>query len=251
MSGLRVRLAGSVALLALALGGCGGGDASGPGVSGTAAQESPGRQAGGDGGTSSGAANGAGLAASAPSTPASGAPAGGATKHAFPVQGNKGSYSHDHHDYPASDVIANCGLTAVSPVDGTVLEVTRTDTYNAKVNDGATRGGLSVSILGNDGARYYMSHFSSIDAGIDAGTVVKAGQPVAKIGRTGDASACHIHFGLSPVCQKTGDWWTRRGVIWPWAYLDAWKAGKEKSPVAELGSWQQQHGCPTKATVDR
>jgi murein DD-endopeptidase MepM/ murein hydrolase activator NlpD len=95
-----------------------------------------------------------------------------------------------------------------------------------------------------------MSHFSSIDDGIEAGTVVSAGQPVAKVGRTGDASACHIHFGLSPACAKTGDWWTRRGTIWPWSYLDAWKAGKEKSPVAELDAWQKKNGCPAKATAD-
>ena len=80
--------------------------------------------------------------------------------------------------------------------------------------------------------------------------MVKAGQPVAKVGRTGDASACHIHFGLSPACQKTGDWFTRRGVIWPWSYLDAWKAGTEKSPVADVEQWQRQHGCPTKPLVN-
>jgi len=238
-----VRFAGVVLLVAFGAAGCGGDPA--PGGQGSAAQESPGRQvssAGPSGGNSAGN-NEAGLAAGAGSSPA------GSTKHVFPLQG-KGSYSHDHHDYPASDIIAACGLNALSPVDGTVLEVTKVDTWTAKVNEGSSRGGLSVSILGRDGARYYMSHFSSVDDGIEAGTVVTAGQPVAKVGRTGDASACHIHFGLSPVCAKTGDWWTRRGTIWPWSYLDAWKAGKEKSPVAELDTWQQKNGCPAKATAD-
>jgi hypothetical protein len=73
---------------------------------------------------------------------------------------------------------------------------------------------------------------------------------MAKVGRTGDASACHEHFGLSPVCARTADWWTRRGVIWPWSYLDAWKAGTMKSPLAEITAWQQTNGCPTKALVD-
>lgn len=240
MFALRTRLAGVVALVALGAAGCGGDPAPSTASTMANASESPGRQIaeGASGAPSQGTS-------SAPGAGASGAAGGQAVKHAFPVQG-KASYGRTHHDYPASDIIAACGLTAVSPVDGTVLEVARTDTWTAKANDGATRGGLSVSILGGDGVRYYMSHFSAIDQGIDAGTVVRAGQPVAKIGRTGDASACHIHFGLSPACQKTGDWWTRRGVIWPWSYLDAWKAGTAKSPVADIDKWQQQHGCPTK-----
>jgi murein DD-endopeptidase MepM/ murein hydrolase activator NlpD len=239
---LRARLVGVALLVAFGAAGCGGDPVSAPAA--PAAQESQGRQV-----EDSSSAPASPAASTPPAAPGTGGAQPQAVKHAFPLQG-KGSYSHDHHDYPASDIIAACGLTAVSPVDGTVLEVAKVDTYKAKVNDGATRGGLSVSILGGDGARYYMSHFSSIDAGIDAGTPVKAGQPIAKVGRTGDASACHIHFGLSPACQKTGDWWTRRGVIWPWPYLDAWKANKEKSPVGELESWQKAHGCPEKATVD-
>jgi len=170
-------------------------------------------------------------------------------KFAFPVVG-KSSYAHTHHDYPATDIIAACGLTAVSPIDGSVLEVTRVDTYDPKVNAGATRGGLSVSIAGADGARYYESHFSSINAGIEPGAAVKAGQAIAVVGRTGDAGACHVHFGLSPMCAKTGDWWTRRGVLYPWPYLDAWKAGTAKSPMSDLVAWQAKHGCPKKPTVD-
>jgi murein DD-endopeptidase MepM/ murein hydrolase activator NlpD len=247
MSALRVRLIGIALMVTLGVAGCG--DDPVPTSPAPVAQESQGRQVSADP-SGSAPVSSAGMGASTATATPPAASAASGVKHAYPVQGNKGSYSHDHHDYPASDIIVGCGLTALSPVDGTVLEVTRVDTYNAKVNDGATRGGLSVSILGADGARYYMSHFASIDDGIEAGTAVRAGQPVAKIGRTGDASACHIHFGLSPACAKTGDWWNRRGVIWPWSYLDAWKAGKEKSPVAELNTWQKAHGCPAKATVD-
>ncbi|MEV4516452.1 M23 family metallopeptidase [Dactylosporangium sp. NPDC049525] len=244
MFALRTRLAGVVVLVALGVAGCGGDPDPTSTSTTTGAASSPGQQVA-EGASGLPPSTGSSPAAG-PSVAASGDVAGGQkVKHAFPVQG-KASYARTHHDYPASDIIAACGLTAVSPVDGTVLEVTRTDTWTAKVNDGATRGGLSVSILGGDGIRYYMSHFSTIDQGIEAGTVVKAGQPVAKVGRTGDAGACHVHFGIGPLCQKTGDWWTRRGVIWPWSYLDAWKAGTEKSPVADVEKWQQQHGCPTK-----
>ena len=190
---------------------------------------------------------------SVPTTAAAGTPAPGTktTDATFvvPVLGTI-SYERTHHDYPATDIMAPCGATAVAPTAGVVLEVTRVDKWNQKTNLGADRGGLSVSILGDDNVRYYGSHFGSLDPGINPGVRVTPGMPIAKVGRTGDASACHEHFGLSPICQRTGDWWIRRGVIWPWSYLDAWKAGTMKSPLAEVTAWQQTHGCPTKALVD-
>jgi murein DD-endopeptidase MepM/ murein hydrolase activator NlpD len=170
-------------------------------------------------------------------------------RYVFPVVGNA-SYARTHHDYPAADIFAKCGAKVVSPVNGTVLEVTRVDTYKPKVNSGETRGGLSVSILGQDGARYYGSHFSSVTPGIEPGVTLTAGQRIAAVGSTGRSGACHVHFGLSPACARTGDWWTRRGVIWPWPYLDAWRAGTAKSPMSELASWQATNGCPTKPQVD-
>jgi peptidoglycan LD-endopeptidase LytH len=191
-------------------------------------------------------------AAPAPSAVASPPPpqAGGVPKttaYRFPVLGNA-SYAHTHHDYPASDIMSACGNTVVSPVNGVVLEVTLVDTWSAKVNAGATRGGLSWSILGDDGIRYYGSHLSVVD--VRAGVRVKAGQKVGRVGKTGDTTACHVHFGISPVCQKTGDWWIRRGVIYPWSYLDAWRRGVAKSPVAAIKAWQAENGCPKKPLVD-
>jgi peptidoglycan LD-endopeptidase LytH len=79
---------------------------------------------------------------------------------------------------------------------------------------------------------------------------VVAGQRLGLVGRTGDAGACHLHFGISPPCTKVGDWWIRRGVIWPWSYLDSWRAGGSKSPVTEIATWKAQNGCPTKPLVD-
>jgi murein DD-endopeptidase MepM/ murein hydrolase activator NlpD len=181
----------------------------------------------------------------APVASASANAAGDGVKRAFPVIG-KSSYAHEHHDYPASDIIAACGLTAVAVLNGTILEVTRVDTWKKDVNEGSTRGGLSVSILGDDGVRYYYSHFSSILPEINPGVRVTTGQHIAVVGRTGDAGACHVHFGLSPPCAKTGDWYNRRGLVWPWPYLDSWRQGGTKSPAAEITSWQAKHGCPTK-----
>lgn len=171
-------------------------------------------------------------------------------RYVFPVRGNA-SYARVHHDYAATDIMAACGAPVVAVTGGTVLDVTTVDRYSAKVNAGATRGGLSVSILGDDGVRYYGSHFSAIAAGVAPGRRVAAGDPLGKIGRTGDASACHLHFGISPPCRRTGDWWIQRGMIWPWPYLDSWRAGGHKSAVAEIAALGTgAKGCPDHPLTD-
>jgi peptidoglycan LD-endopeptidase LytH len=169
------------------------------------------------------------------------------TRFVFPVSGNV-SYAHNvHHDYPATDIIAACGLTVRAVTEGVVLEVNRVDRYDPTTNLGRDRGGLFVSILGDDGVRYYGSHFSSIARRLTPGSRVGAGQAIGKIGATGDAGACHLHFGISPVCKGKGDWWIRRGVIWPSDYLDAWRKGLSRSAANEIARWLGKHGCPTLA----
>jgi len=166
----------------------------------------------------------------------------------FPVVGHSG-YAHKHHGYPASDIIAACGLPVVSPVDGVVLELSRVDKWDPKVNDGATRGGLFVSIKGVDGVRYYGSHLSKVARGLRPGVPVSAGQRIGNVGRTGDAGACHLHFGISPVCAGTGDWWIRRGIVWPWPYLDTWRKSDptlHRSPQPEVRAWLAANGCPAR-----
>ena len=167
----------------------------------------------------------------------------------FPVVGHY-TYAHTHHDYPATDIMAACGSQVRAVTSGVILEVTRVDKWTASVNAGATRGGLSVSIKGDDGVRYYGSHFESINKNIQPGVRVTAGEPLGRVGETGDASACHLHFGLSPVCRGVGDWWIQRGVIWPWPYFDSWRSGGDKSPVAEIAAWLKKNGCPSHALVD-
>ena len=167
-------------------------------------------------------------------------------KYAFPVVGNS-SYGRTHHDYPATDIMTACGHKFVAVTNGVVLNVSAKDTWKRSVNAGATRGGLSVAIRGDDGVRYYGSHLSSIAAGIRIGVRVKVGQTLAKTGDTGDASACHLHFGISPPCAGQGDWWLQRGTVWPYPFLDSWKKGGAKSAVATVKTWQAKHGCSTKA----
>jgi murein DD-endopeptidase MepM/ murein hydrolase activator NlpD len=188
-----------------------------------------------------------GSAASGSASPA--ATAKNASTYTFPVIG-RNSYGHTHHDYPATDIITNCGNRVVAATTGTILAVSRRDTWKPSVNAGATRGGLSVSLLGDDGVRYYGSHLSFISTDIKPGAHVTTGQTLGRVGDTGDASACHLHFGISPPCSRTGDWWTQRGTIYPWPYLNAWRDRKNKSAAGEVTAWRAKHGCPSKPLVD-
>ncbi len=158
-------------------------------------------------------------------------------QHSYPIDiFVPSSYQEVHHDYPAADMFAKCGSKVVAPVTGTVAEVSRVDTFDAAVDDPTTRGGLFVSMIGVDNIRYYMAHLQQVDAGIEAGVALVAGQPIGQVGDTGKSSACHLHFGLSPVCSAP-EWWVRRGVVWPAPYLDAWLVGGDISPAQELNQW--------------
>ena len=154
--------------------------------------------------------------------------------HVFPVAGCKVNYARAHHDYPATDILAKQGCKFVSPIDGVVDEVNRTDMWSGKTNLGIDRGGLYVSVIGTDGVRYYGSHLRTIVKSIEPGVSVKAGQILGTIGSTGSArgTAPHLHFGISwPTPPQANVWWVRRGAVLPWKYLDAWKAGKDLSPA--------------------
>jgi len=155
----------------------------------------------------------------------------------FPVAGCEVNYAKAHHDYAATDILAKAGCKFVAPINGVVDEVNRIDAWSGKTNLGIDRGGLYVSIIGEDGVRYYGSHLRSIPASIQSGVVVKAGRFLGTIGATGSArgTAPHLHFGISwPTPAQT--WWVRRGEVLPWKYLDAWKSGKDLSPVKEVNA---------------
>jgi murein DD-endopeptidase MepM/ murein hydrolase activator NlpD len=164
-------------------------------------------------------------------------PAQAAPVYVFPIAGCEANYARAHHDYAATDILTKAGCRFVAPIDGVVDEVNRTDLWKGKTNLGIDRGGLYVSIIGVDGVRYYGSHLRSIPLSIQPGVAVKAGRLLGAIGSTGSArgTAPHLHFGISwPTAANI--WWVRRGEVLPWKYLDAWKAGKDLSPVKEVNA---------------
>jgi len=163
----------------------------------------------------------------------------------FPVSGCKVTYAHSHHDYAATDIQAKSGCKYVAPIGGTITEVSMTDKWSSKTNLGQDRGGLSVTLVGDDGVRYYGSHFKKIETGIELGVVVVAGQTLAYVGNTGSArgTATHVHFGISwPTPVESNVWWVRRGALYPWPYLDAWKVGTDKSPFSAVEKLRKKLG---------
>ena len=153
----------------------------------------------------------------------------------FPVAGCTVKYGKYHHDYPATDIIAKKGCAFVSPIAGVIDEVVLVDKWSGKTNKGEDRGGLSVSILGDDGIRYYGSHLSKIEVNVAPGLRVASGDKLGEVGATGSAKGTspHLHFGISYPTQN-GIWWVRRGVLYPWKYLDAWKIGNDLKPVVKV-----------------
>jgi len=166
-----------------------------------------------------------------------------APNYVFPIADCTVEYAHVHHNYPATDILTPAGCKFVSPVAGTVDEVNRVDRWNGKTNLGADRGGLYVSVIGVDGVRYYGSHLRSIASSIQPGIVVTAGQLLGKVGTSGDArgTKSHLHFGISwPTPADT--WWVRRGELYPWKYLDAWRAGNDLSPAKAIEALKAKVG---------
>ena len=167
--------------------------------------------------------------------PAAGAPGSRTARYVFPVRGCRASYGHGHPYYPATDIFTDRGCRFVAPTDGAVDEVSRVDRWDTSSDRGADRGGLSVSVIGMDGVRYYGSHLQSIAPGIVPGARVRAGQLLGRIDNSGDArtTLTHVHFGLSWPTPP-GIWWIRRGLVYAWPYLDAWRAGRNLSPAPAI-----------------
>lgn len=171
-------------------------------------------------------------------------PLGTETGRVFPVRGAT-SYASAHHDYPATDIFADCGTRVVAPIAGTVLEVSRVDRWDPSTDRPRHRGGKYLSIAGHDGIRYYGSHLRSLAGRIQAGATVRAGEPLGRVGRSGNAAyaSCHLHIGLSPECSGQADWWVRRGVVSPYRFLRSWENDGDRSPRPAAMSWQRHHGC--------
>jgi murein DD-endopeptidase MepM/ murein hydrolase activator NlpD len=135
----------------------------------------------------------------------------------FPVQPHeKATFGKGGHAYPAIDIFAPEGSAFVAPTSGVIEEVQRNDRWSRETDDPALKGGRWVSLIGDDGIRYYGSHLLRVEPGLAAGQRVQAGARLGEVGRSGNArrTPAHLHFGISRG-QRPYSWQVRRGEIDP------------------------------------
>jgi murein DD-endopeptidase MepM/ murein hydrolase activator NlpD len=135
-----------------------------------------------------------------------------ATRYTFPMT-PPGDYGDGHHDYPATDIFTTIGTSVVACVRSVVLRVSPVETG---------KGGVTATLRGEDGWRYYYAHLSVLDPAIRPGVVVEAGTRLGLSGNTGDARTTepHLHFGISREGSAAGE-------INPYPYLRLWEERHE------------------------
>lgn len=150
----------------------------------------------------------------------------------FPVGGPEPYYPPDHLHYPATD-ITGCRRLVRAPISGVIFDVRDIDKWDKKIDEPGTRGGLTITLHGDDNVRYYFSHLGRLIA--KKGQRVESGQKIATVGDSGNAKVtrCHLHFGISRICPMS-EQNLLRGEIWPQKYLDAWRNGINRSPNREV-----------------
>jgi murein DD-endopeptidase MepM/ murein hydrolase activator NlpD len=113
------------------------------------------------------------------------------------------------HTHEGQDVMADCGLPLVATQAGTVKFV----------GTHALAGNYVVLSAADGSADYVYMHLRD-PALVKKGDRVVTGQPIGFVGRTGDATACHLHFELWPA----PGWYTGGAAVDPLPSLKAWDA---------------------------
>ncbi len=136
-----------------------------------------------------------------------------ATRYVFPMT-PPGHYVNGHHDYPANDIFTAIGTPVVACVRAEVLTTSPVETG---------KGGITVTLRGEDGWRYYYAHLALLDPSIRPGAVVEAGARLGLSGNTGNARTTepHLHLGIS----RTG---SVAGEINPYPYLRLWEGRRDQ-----------------------
>ena len=151
-------------------------------------------------------------------------------KYVFPFSKVAVSYPRDHIDYPATDIVG-CYAHVLAPTSGVVFDVEAKDKWDENLDLPGTRGGLTITIHGDDRVRYFFAHLGRVK--VKRGDRVEPGQWIGVMGSSGNArvTKCHTHFGMSRICPQS-EYKVLQGEIWPWRFLDAWRNRINKSPTS-------------------
>lgn len=115
-----------------------------------------------------------------------------------------GGRGHEGHD-----LLASCGAPVVAAMPGRVTE-----------NEFEGAAGNLIVVRIDTGENYAYMHLAG-QATPKVGDRVSAGETVGRVGQTGRASTCHLHF----------EWWTAPG----W-----YKGGRAVDPEPMLRSWSRR-----------
>jgi murein DD-endopeptidase MepM/ murein hydrolase activator NlpD len=135
----------------------------------------------------------------------------------FPLTGGVWSFGgedarfgaqRDGHIHQGQDVIAASGTPIVAPLAGSIL-------WKANQPGGA---GIYLVEHGSDGRDYVFMHIKRGTVLVAPGNAVRAGEQLAQVGATGDASGPHLHFEI-----WVGGWYA--------------KGGKPIDPLPQLKRW--------------
>jgi len=150
----------------------------------------------------------------------------------FPFSRVPVQYPNDHLHYPAVDV-EGCYARILAPTAGFISQLHRLDKWTPEKDSPGTRGGLTITVQGDDGIRYFFSHLGRIK--VLKNQRVSAGDWIGVMGSSGNArvTRCHTHFGMSRVCPLAE------------VYLNAWKQGQQLSPRKEIRKLEKNDplGC--------
>jgi hypothetical protein len=111
------------------------------------------------------------------------------------------------HTHEGQDVMADCGLPLVATQAGTV-----------KFAGSQALAGNYVVLSAADGSADYVYMHLRDPALVKKGDPVVTGQPIGFVGRTGDATACHLHFEMWPA----PGWYTGGSPVDPLPSLKSW-----------------------------
>ena len=123
-----------------------------------------------------------------------------------------GGRGHDGHD-----VFADCGAPVVAALPG---EVTRAEYEGA--------AGNYAVVTSEDGRSQVYMHLQRA-ARVAEGDDVDAGDPIGRVGDTGRASGCHLHFEL----WTAPGWYAGGRAVDPLETLMRWEAAEAPGGVSD------------------